>query len=103
MKIYNMLKHIVMMKLKRDEVSFQERINKLEKMLGDLEHQIPSLSKIEVGLNISSRPTAYDIVLVSEFEDEEALEQYRVHPKHVQVLDFISLVVDEAKVVDYFI
>ncbi|MCK5776065.1 MAG: Dabb family protein [Bacteroidales bacterium] len=97
-----MLKHIVMMKLKRDDERFQEHISKLEKMLNDLKIFIPSLKKMEVGLNTSSRSSAYDIVLVSEFEDEEALEQYRIHAKHVQVLDFIKVVVDDAKVVDYY-
>ena len=98
-----MLKHIVMMKLIRDDSNFQEHLNHLKKMLTDLKSHIPSLAKMEVGLNISARPTAYDIVLVSEFENEEALEQYRIHPKHVLVLDFIKKVVAEAKVVDYSI
>jgi len=98
-----MLKHIVMMKLKPDVSDFMEHLNKLEKMLMDLKPQIPSLLKMEVGINISTRPTAYDIVLVSEFENDEALEQYRVHPKHLQVLDFIKIVVAEAKVVDYYV
>ena len=97
-----MLKHIVMMKLKRDDGRFQEHVSKLEKMLNDLKTVIPSLKKMEVGLNTSARPSAYDIVLVSEFEDDEGLEKYRIHPKHIEVLDFIKVIVDDAKVVDYY-
>ncbi|NOR86010.1 MAG: Dabb family protein [Bacteroidales bacterium] len=97
-----MFKHIVMMKLKQaDESVFKERLMKLEKMLNKLKTQIPSLVALEVGLNISKRPTAYDIVIVSEFIDEKELDKYRVHPKHIIVLDYIKEVVAEAKVVDY--
>lgn len=98
-----MLKHIVMMKLQQAEKQVvQERLIKLEEMLNNLSEHISSLYKMEVGLNISIRPTAYDIVLVSEFESEEALNKYRVHPKHVEVLAYIKEVVAEAKVVDYW-
>jgi len=99
-----MLKHIVMMKLKQAEVSvFKERQLKLESMLKELKKHIPSLYKIEIGLNISDRPTAYDIVLVSEFKNEANLNEYRVHPKHVEALTYIKEVVAEAKVVDYIL
>jgi len=99
-----MLKHIVMMKLKQAEVSvFKERQLKLESILKELKNHIPSLHKIEIGLNISDRPTAYDIVLVSEFKNEADLNEYRVHPKHVDALSYIKEVVAEAKVVDYII
>lgn len=99
-----MLKHIVMMKLKQaDESVFKKRQIKLEEMLKELKNHIPSLHKIEIGLNISDRPTAYDIVLVSEFKNETDLNEYRVHPKHVAVLHYIKEVVAEARVVDYLI
>ena len=99
-----MLKHIVMMKLKQAEVSvFKERQLKLESILKELKNHIPSLHKIEIGLNISDRPTAYDIVLVSEFKNEADLNKYRVHPMHVDALNYIKEVVAEAKVVDYII
>jgi len=98
------LKHIVMMKLKpMEKEAFQENLETLKSMLNDLKAFIPSLQTMEVGLNISSRPTAYDIVLVSEFGDEQALNDYRIHPKHVEVLAFIKEIVQESKVVDYWV
>ncbi len=99
-----MLKHIVMIKLEQaEEPVMKERAIRLEEKLNSLKANIPSLIKMEVGLNISTRPSAYDIVLVSEFESEDGLNIYRVHPKHQEVLAYMKQVVADAKVVDYWV
>lgn len=99
-----MLKHIVMMKLKTGEDSLvNERLKTLALRLKKLKNEISSLESMEVGMNFSRRPSAMDIVLVSEFEDEAALEEYRVHPKHVEILEYIKEIVEEARVVDYWV
>ncbi len=99
-----MLQHIVMMKLKSTEAPQRnERLKQLESILKDLKNHISSLEKMEVGLNFSTRPTAMDIVLIASFKDEAGLEEYRVHPKHVEALAFIKEVVEEARVVDYWV
>lgn len=97
-----MIKHIVMMKLKRDENSdFQKNILKLETMLNALKSQIDCIKNFEVGINISDRPAAYDIVLVAEFDNAEDLSIYRFHPDHTKVVEFIREVVADSKVIDY--
>ena len=99
-----MLKHIVMIKLKEtSHDGFKARLNTLEEKLMDLKNTIPSLLKMEVGQNISTREAAFDLVLVSEFEDEESLDAYRVHPKHIEVLEYLKKWVAESKVVDYWL
>lgn len=99
-----MLQHIVMMTLKAVDANLkQERLEKLEALLKDLKNHISSLEKMEVGQNFSTRPTAMDIVLSASFKDEAGLKEYNVHPKHVEVLAFIKEVVEEARVVDYWI
>lgn len=98
-----MIKHIVMMKLKpAAESLIKDRLELLKNQLENLKNHIDSLNSMEVGLNFSTRPTAMDIVLVSTFKDEHALEAYRVHPEHQKVLAYIKEVVDEARVVDYW-
>lgn len=96
-----MLKHIVMMKMK-DSLDKQENQKKLVEMLEGLSEHISAIEHLEIGNNFSGRPTAMDIVLVSEFKDEAALDEYRVHPEHVRVLDYIKEVIEEARVVDYW-
>lgn len=99
-----MIKHIVMMKLKPDAGSLmKERLEHLKSQLENLKNNVDCLDSMEVGLNLSTRPTAMDIVLVSTFKDEQALDEYRVHPEHQEVLSYIKEVVEEARVVDYWI
>ncbi len=75
--------------------------NKIKLIIEDLELTIDSLLKIEVGINISTKASAYDVVLTADFEDVEGLNIYRVHPEHVKVLDYLKEVMEKAAVVDY--
>ena len=77
--------------------------NELKTMLKELEYSIDSLLKIEVGINISTKPSAHDIVLTADFKDITGLDEYRVHPEHVKVLDYLKVVMEKAVVVDYTI
>ncbi|MFW6019787.1 MAG: Dabb family protein [Bacteroidales bacterium] len=97
-----MIRHIVMFRLK-DEPEKHENIQKLKEAIEKLEEFIPEAKSIEVGVNINEKPSAYDLVLVSEFEDEDALERYRVHPEHQKVVEFIKEVNEDIAAVDYHI
>ncbi len=98
-----MIKHIVMFKLKECKIPGEniKNVRQLKKMLDDLINHIPEIKSMEVGINISSKPTAYDLVLVSEFANEDDLETYRVHPKHVEFVEFNKQFKEAAVVVDY--
>ncbi len=97
-----MLRHIVMVKFKdRDAVP---RISeKVKQMLVNLEETVESLKRMEVGININTRPAAFDVVLTADFDNEEGLNKYRVHPGHVKVLDYLKEVVEKTAVVDYWV
>ena len=62
---------------------------------------VPELKSMEVGLNLNTKPSAYDLVLTSEFDSLEDLDSYRVHPAHKIVLDHLYKVMDQTAVVDY--
>lgn len=97
-----MLRHVVMIKFKSDiDVSFESQI--LAEMLIKLVDSIDELMAMEVGENISTKPSAMDIVLIADFESEAGLDAYRTHPEHVKVLDYLSEVMEKATVVDYII
>ena len=89
-----------MIKLKDDE-SIEDESVKLKKMLENLKADIPSLLAIEVGVNISSRPSAFNLVLTADFENEIGLNAYRIHPAHKEVLNYMESVVEKTAVVDY--
>ncbi len=98
-----MVKHVVMVKLKEfdSKEEKQEKAKKFKKMLEDLVDKITELKAMEVGLNFNPNPVAYDVVLISEFETIEGLENYRKHPEHVIVLDFLKEIMNNTVVVDY--
>ncbi|MFK5854657.1 MAG: Dabb family protein [Bacteroidota bacterium] len=96
-----MLRHIVMIKIKKKQDN-QVVTEKLRIMLQGLEQSIKWLCKIEVGINISTKASAYDVVLTADFDDVAGLDEYRVHPEHVKVLDYLKIVMDKATVVDYY-
>jgi len=96
-----MLRHIVMIRFNERE-NLQENSNYLKKLLMDLENSVVSLNKMQVGINFSTRPSAHDIVLIADFDDEAGLDEYRIHPEHVKVLDYLTEKGVHSTVVDYF-
>ncbi len=90
-----MLQHIVMWRL-HDKAQAPQLIARLQ-ALADL----PMVGALEAGLNISPRPVAWDVVLVSSFADEAALEAYRVHPDHQAVVSYLADLAADTAVVDY--
>lgn len=98
-----MIKHIVMMRLKKVGASEkQEQLHKIKAKLEALLSLVPSLKAMEVGLNFSDRDTAFDLVLVSLFEDKEGLREYAIHPEHIKVLDYLKGKLETTAVTDYF-
>jgi len=97
-----MLRHIVMIKFS-DRLTLNEVSIKVKGMIEKLLDDIPELKKMEVGLNVNSKPSAFDLVLTSEFEDENGLNTYWEHPEHQKVLDYLQSVMEKAAVVDYYI
>ena len=98
-----MLKHIVMFRLKdsANGHSKAENARELKMLLESLKEKIPVVKCLEVGINVGKSASASDIVLYSEFDDMQALEVYREHPEHKKVVDFITKVCSERRVVDY--
>lgn len=77
-------------------------INKLEELLQGLENQIDVICSLKTGRNFNERPTAYDLVLIVEFNNKKDIDIYRTHPKHVEVLNYMKTLRLETAVVDSF-
>jgi len=100
-----MIKHVVMIKLK-DYPAAMERKMKLDKIKAELDALPSKISEIkyyEVGINIAVSPVAYDIVLISEFENMKDLMIYRDHPEHKKVLETIAEAKENSVVTDFVI
>jgi len=88
-----MIKHIVMFKLKSEYEGKSAIENALEaksraEKLIDL---VPTLRKLDVCINTEkANPDNYEFALVCEFDDIEGLNEYQVHPSHVEFGKFIN-------------
>ena len=98
-----MIKHIVMWTLK-DTAEGTDRVTnarKMKEMLEALAGLIPSLKKIEVGIDVFAASPVCDVILYSEFATRADLDAYQVHPEHLKVVAFVKQVVASRSVVDY--
>ena len=73
----------------------------VQQALMSLPGKIDVIADYEVGLNISGSERAWDVVLVSTFKDQQALDAYSAHPDHQEAVRFIRTVSAETRVVDY--
>jgi len=98
-----MVKHIVMWRLKDFSADATEEENSLnsKESLESLKDKIESLKTVEVGINFNPSPAAFDVVLYSEFEDQEGLHAYQNHEEHLKIVEFVGEIRTDRAVVDY--
>lgn len=92
------LTHIVLFKLKDRS---PESINSTVAMLRGLEGNVPSLRHIEVGHNVVESSRAYDIALITRFDDLAGMQAYQAHPYHQETLAYMHTVAETAVAVDF--
>jgi len=98
-----MIKHIVMIKLKEYPAAMEQKM-KLDRIKSELEalpNKISEIKFYEVGINIAVSPVAYDIVLISEFENIKDLMIYKEHSEHKKVLEIIAEAKESTVVTDF--
>jgi len=87
-----MVRHIVMWNI-AEGLNKEKIIPELKSRLEALPSQIPFIRKINLGVNFNDNETGRDVVLYSEFETVEDLENYIVHPAHKEVGVYVRSVV----------
>lgn len=97
-----MIKHIVLFRFK-ETANFdkKEALIEVKNALDALPMKIPQIRKFETGVDILHKERSYDIAIVSEFDNLEDLEHYRIHPEHIKVVELIAKYKDSAVAVDY--
>lgn len=91
-----MLTHVVLFRFDSPDAS-KEASERLRAMAG----KIPSLKSIEAGVNVIAGDAAYDVALVTRFDDQTGLDAYRTHPVHLEVVGFIREHATARATVDY--
>jgi len=97
-----MVKYIIMIKIRASsEIEKKKRISLLKENLEKLPSLIREIKYYDVGVNISTRSNAFDLVVISEFTDVNDLDIYREHPEHQKVVDLLAGMREDVTVVDY--
>lgn len=92
-----MLTHVVMFRFADPE----RDAPRIAGMLKDMDGRIEPLRSLSVGTNVAVSERAWDLALVSSFDDAEGLEAYRVHPVHQAVVEEIGTCATETATVDF--
>ena len=96
-----MIYHIVMWKIKGEVEEKNKNSKFVIDKLKSLRDNIPLLKDLHAGTNFSSSKNAFDIVLITSFESEEDLNNYRNHPYHKKIVEEISPFLSQSAVVDF--
>lgn len=97
-----MIRHIVMWKVKKENK--KENLSKMKKDLEALKNKINLIIDWEVGIgyeNTDENSAFFDIVLNSTFATTKDLADYKFHPDHVVVEEFIKSITYQKSVVDF--
>lgn len=97
-----MIHHVVCWNF-RPELSKEEQAEagkQIQKRLTDLVGQIDGIIELKVYVN-EYESSNRDIALISVFDSIESLNQYQVHPKHLEAGAYIKSVVCDRVCFDY--
>lgn len=84
-----MIRHIVMFRLK-EEIP-RDILPEIKARALSLREKIPFIRNMEVHTGAAGAPESnYDIALICDFDDIEALDAYRDHPAHVAFRRYIT-------------
>ncbi|WP_139903918.1 Dabb family protein [Clostridium thermarum] len=94
-----MFTHIVFFKLNDPS---KENLERAKNILEQMEGKIPQLKYIEVGVDVLHTERSYDIALITRFDSLEDMQEYQVHPYHVnEVLKKLRPMLKGSSAVDY--
>ncbi len=96
-----MIKHIVLWKLKESAAGNDREVNAaiIKERLEALVGRIEGLFSLSVKRNVMEN--GWDLCLVGEYRDKEALLFYRDHPLHKEVQGFVHEVITERASCDF--
>ncbi|MFJ6653709.1 Dabb family protein [Microbacterium sp. NPDC091313] len=96
------IRHIVLWKLAAEDADTRAlHAEQVSERLRALVGVIEEIQQLDVGPNVAYPATNWDLALVIDFADVEALDRYQVHPAHQEVVTFVRSVVSERAAVDF--
>lgn len=98
-----MIIHITMAKYKNFAAgrTKEENMERAKQLTERLVERIPTIQKIEVGLNILHFPSDFDVVARSEYTNLDNYHATITHPAHDELVSFLHEVIDTNHMVTY--
>ena len=93
-----MVTHVVLFKMKSERA---EDAASLAGRLKSMSSDLPMLRGLEVGVNEVASARAYDVALIARFDSMQDLQAYSMHPKHREVLAYVTEVTSSVVAADY--
>ncbi len=87
-----------------EDTSDQTKKDSAELIKSALEQLPPLISQIvsyEVGINLQDGDRTFDVVLMSEFNNQNDFGIYRTHPDHIKAVEIIRELSQKAHFVDF--
>ena len=94
-----MIRHIVLFRF-NSSASAKGRAALIDALKG-LKDKIELVKELEVGTDVGAKPNSYDIALNSVFETFDDVEEYAVHPDHVEVVTMVRRLCESSVKVDF--
>lgn len=96
------IRHVVSWKLASDDAEERAaQAAEVARRLNALEGVVPQLLSISAGANVVLPDANWDVVLVADFASVETLDEYQVHPAHLEAAAYIRSVVSARVAVDF--
>lgn len=96
------IRHVVTWKLAaEDSAERAAHAAEVARLLNALDGVVPQLLSISAGANSVYPEANWDVTLVADFDSVAALEEYQVHPAHVEAAGYIRSVVASRVAVDF--
>lgn len=97
-----MVRHVIMWKFKSsDDKSPKEIAAELKEKFESLMGLIPGLKNVEVGINRNESATAYDAILIEDFEGWKDLAEYKADPMRESITKYAEQYVEIRARVEY--
>jgi len=84
-----MVRHVVLIKFREDVTA--DKIDNLVSGLKALPAQISEIKFYQVARDVLKGANSADVCLISDFDDFESLERYRVHQAHKDLVENLIL------------
>jgi Stress responsive A/B Barrel Domain len=97
-----MIRHIVTWKLKAEDAADKDAaFASMAEVFGPLPQQIPAIKALHLGRDLGETTGNWDVVLITDHDSAESLQEYQDHPAHQPVKAIVGSLTGERAALDF--